>query len=160
MRKRFYHKYRTPIRRWRSIPRGDRLEDSQVDGKEWGVTKAIQRIHHLQHSIAIHHCNLWEFHTTQLSSYKLLLEWLPADYGLHTLQSATLVPSLYSVMMPQGTTTIISNSIRVTSPGLIPSIPVTSNGVSIHALPTFIVPLGTVLPHPFYITPLTEAFNL
>ncbi|GMN60874.1 hypothetical protein TIFTF001_029962 [Ficus carica] len=69
------------------------------------------------------------------------------------------MPSLYSGMMPQRITPKVNNSIRLTAHGLIPSIQIISTGVSIHALPTFTVPSGMVLPQLLLRTPPTKAFN-
>ncbi|GMN58697.1 hypothetical protein TIFTF001_027798 [Ficus carica] len=66
-----------------------------------------------------------------------------------------LTPSFYSVITPQGTTSVISNSIRMTGPSSIPTIPVTSTEVSIPTLPTYTVSPGTVLPQAFFGAPPT-----
>ncbi|GMN42854.1 hypothetical protein TIFTF001_012060 [Ficus carica] len=71
-----------------------------------------------------------------------------------------LMPSLYSVVTPQGIASVISNSIGVTAPDSIPSIPVASTGVSIPALSTYIVPPSTIPPQPLYGAHPTKAFNL
>ncbi|GMN46186.1 hypothetical protein TIFTF001_015369 [Ficus carica] len=78
--------------------------------------------------------------------------------GARTSQQLANPPT--AVMRPQGTTFAISNSIWVTTTGSIPSISATSTGVSIPALPTYIVPPGMILPQPLYRAPPTEAFNL
>ncbi|GMN60434.1 hypothetical protein TIFTF001_029519 [Ficus carica] len=70
------------------------------------------------------------------------------------------MPSLYSVMMPQDIAYTINNLIRFTTCNSIPSIPITSTGVSIPVLPTSTVPSGTVQPQPLLGAPLTEAFNM
>ncbi|GMN61794.1 hypothetical protein TIFTF001_030878 [Ficus carica] len=115
-----YCMYRTLARRHKPVTRSDQSEDRRVDGGERGAAEAIQCIHHLQHSVAIHCCNLWEFYIARPSG----------------------------LMTPQGTTSAISNLIRVTASGSITSILDTSTGVSILAWPTYTVPPGTILPQP------------
>lgn len=70
------------------------------------------------------------------------------------------MPSLCSVVTPQGITSVISNSIEVTTPDSIPSIPIVSTRVLIPTLSTYTVPPSTIPLQPLYGAPPTKAFNL